>query len=153
MGFDRRFERGNDRKQKEELSRVLRSIRADGKDQDRANRIASENPAIPLFENQTERSARLLREREQLKHSSNQPVIADIGNSPEGAAIPTHLRMNGILYMLIPPADYQAIVNQAFNRGYQDAVGVYSDQIQKPRASDQRTYVEMVRAGKWGDGQ
>ena len=86
------------------------------------------------------------------KHNQHQPVIANLGDPPDGQEWPTHVVIGGEIFMLVPPAVFEESANTAFNRGFEVALSMYRDQIKTPKISEQLSYVEMVRRGDFDAG-
>ena len=82
----------------------------------------------------------------------NQPVIANLGDPPDGQEWPTHVVIGGEMFMLVPPAVFEESANTAFDRGFIKAIDLYRDQIKTPKISEQISYVEMVRRGDFDAG-
>jgi len=106
--------------------------------QKQLEKIQRENGAIPILGGAVQ---------ERRYKQPDGPVVADLGDPPDGCEWPTHVRIGGELFMLVPPAGFEETVNMAFNRGYRMAVDNYQDQISKPVITEQIDYVGMVRRG------
>lgn len=82
----------------------------------------------------------------------DRPVIANLGDPPDGQEWPTHVVIGGEMFMLVPPAVFEESANTAFNRGFEMALNMYRDQIKTPKISEQVSYVDMVRRGDFDNG-
>lgn len=119
-----------------------------------ASRIAAENGTV------MDLSSLAAKHHQQQKASTgngkyqqpNQPVIANLGDPPDGQEWPTHVVIGGEMFMLVPPAVFEESANTAFNRGFEVALNMYRDQIKTPKISEQISYVEMVRRGDFDAG-
>lgn len=152
MSIDKRV---NKNRQRREFDSVMDQI---ARDQQLAGRISSETGAGIIGAAQPpqrtrEEVARMLGipidSPVQLPasedHGRHGIVCADIGEVPVGQPFPTHIRISGIVFMLIPPEAFTQGMNQAFDRG------VDFGMEDAPRNIPGRDYCEAVRLGFWND--
>lgn len=119
-----------------------------------ASRIAAENGVV------MDLSSLAAKHNQPQKASTNgkkyqqpsRPVIANLGDPPDGQEWPTHVVIGGEMFMLVPPAVFEESANTAFNRGFEMALSMYRDQIKTPKISEQVSYVDMVRRGYYSEG-
>lgn len=146
MGTDRSFNRNQ---QKNEFNRVLGEMRTDRKKADEIIRtvegvhvfekpkpggliglpadMSAEANVTPLPPPTTDELSQQRKKKRPLdatprQRADGQIVCADIGEPPPGCLLPTHLRMGGIIYCLVPPGDYEDSLQEAFERGWISAI-------------------------------
>jgi len=120
-----------------------------------ANRIAAENGTVMDLSSLAAKHNQLpeVSTRNSKKYQQpSQPVIANLGDPPDGQEWPTHVVIGGEMFMLVPPAVFEESANTAFNRGFEMALNMYRDQIKTPKISEQVSYVDMVRRGDFDKG-
>jgi len=166
----------NRRNQGKEFKRVMRQI---GEDRVEAKKIEQQFGEVPLLgQNQTmpndpvptstlaERLtegvpipttvASLDKKRKQKQEevgpeTAGQYICMEI-EKPAGAPTPTHLKMDGVIYLLIPHEHFDQAVDMAYNRGYRRCIDVYGPThkiMGVPLVIDpvQKTYCQMVLEG------
>lgn len=120
---DKRFQREWEKKKRDELRKLERS-------------------GLPVL------NSGIKRKNDSIRYvQPANPVCAEIEDPPPGHDYPTHIKIGGVIFMLVPSNVFDMAVNEAFNRGFRNAIEVYKEQISSPVISEQISYVEMVKRG------